>query len=166
MFLSTTFDLNEICGTNHQSVNLINLFQALHDRKKQYSLQDQIYCDRCLCYQPHIKTKQLYSMPYELIITLERGVNYFNKTTINFPFDLDLSNVVELDGSPKTFKLVGTVNYMDINGEDHYISFCKNKNNENWICADDDKINDANRNMALTYGIPILLFYSFVRQNH
>ena len=165
-FCLLTFNLNEICGTNYKSVDLINLFQALHDRKKQYSLQDQIYCDRCLCYQPHIKTKQLYSMPYELIITIERGVNYFNRTLINFPFDLDLSNVVELDGSPKRFKLVGTVNYIDINGEDHYISFCKNKINDKWICADNDKINDVNGNMAMTYGIPILLFYSFVRQNH
>ena len=167
-FCLLTFDLNEICGTSYNNINLTNLFQVLHDRKKQYSLQNKVYCDRCLCYQPHIKTKQLYSMPYELIISLERGVNCSNKTKINFPFNLDLSNVVELDGSPKTFQLVGTVNYIDINGEEHYISFCKNKNNNdnNWICADDDKINIVDKSMALEYGIPILLFYSFVRQNH
>ena len=34
-----------------------------------------------------------------------------------------------------------------------------------WMCSDDDKINNTNREMALTYGIPILLFYSFVRKN-
>ena len=164
-FCLLTFDLNEICGMNYPNVDLINLFQAMHDRKKQYNLQDQIYCDRCLSYQVHTKNKQIYSMPYELIISLERGINYTNKTMINFPFDLDLSKFVELDGAPKKFQLVGCVNYLEIKGEDHYISFTKNKNNDIWLCSDDDKINQADKSMALTYGIPVLLFYSFVRQN-
>jgi ubiquitin C-terminal hydrolase len=150
-FCLLTFDLNEICGMNYQNVDLINLFQAMHDRKKQYNLQDQVYCDRCLSYQVHTKNKQIYSMPYELIISLERGMNYQNKTLINFPFDLDLSKFVELDGSPNKFQLVGCVNYIEIKGEDDYISFTKNKNNNVWLCSDDDKINQADKSMALTY---------------
>ena len=164
-FCLLTFDLNEICGMNYQNVDLISLFQAMHDRKKQYNLQDQIYCDRCLSYQPHTKNKQIYSMPYELIISIERGINYTNKTIINFPFDLDLSKFVELVGAPNKFQLVGCVNYIEIKGEAHYISFTKNRNNDTWLCSDDDKITQTNRNMALTYGLPVLLFYSFVRQN-
>ena len=113
----------------------------------------------------HTKNKQIYSRPYELIISLERGINYTNKTMINFPFDLDLSKFVELEAAPNKFQLVGCVNYLEIKGEDHYISFTKNKNNDIWLCSDDDKINQADKSMALTYGIPVLLFYSFVRQN-
>ena len=167
-FCLLTFDLNEICGFNNpnQRVDLINIFQAMHTRKKQYNFEDKIYCDRCLSYQIHVKNKQIYSMPYELIISLERGINYANRTIINFPFDLDLSNFVELTEAPKKFKLVGTVNVIEINGESHYISFTKDKNNEIWICSDDDKINQTDRTMAISYGIPILLFYSFVRDNH
>jgi ubiquitin C-terminal hydrolase len=105
-------------------------------------------------------------MPYELIIVLERGINCANRTLINFPFDLDLSNFVELSEAPKKFKLVGTVNTVEINGELHYISFTKDKTNETWICSDDDKINQTDRSTAISYGIPILLFYSFVRENH
>ena len=167
-FCLLTFDLNEICGFNNpnQRVDLINIFQAMHTRKKQYNFEDKIYCDRCLSYQIHVKNKQIYSMPYELIISLERGINYANRTLINFPFDLDLSNFVELTEAPKKFKLVGTVNVIEINGESHYISFTKDKNNEIWICSDDDKINQTDRTMAISYGIPILLFYSFVRDNH
>ena len=167
-FCLLTFDLNEICGINNpnQRVDLINIFQAMHTRKKQYNFEDKIYCDRCLSYQIHVKNKTIYSMPYELIISLERGINYANRTLINFPFDLDLSNFVELTEAPKKFKLVGTVNVIEINGESHYISFTKDKNNEIWICSDDDKINQTDRTMALSYGIPILLFYSFVRDNH
>ena len=165
-FCILNFNLNEICGVNNQNVDLMNIFNAMHNRKKQYNLEDQIYCDRCLSYQFHIKNKQLYSMPYELIITLDRGTNYLNKTVINFPFDLDLSVYVELSEAPKKFKLVGCVNLLEINGEPHYISFTKNKNNEIWNCSDDNKITQADKSMALTYGIPILLFYSFVRENH
>ena len=164
-----TFDLNELCPMNNMNnmnqVNLYNCFQFMHDRKKQYNLQDQVYCDRCLSNQVHIKTKQIYSMPYELIISLERGVNCANKTQVNFPFDLNLTNLVELSGSPSYYRLVGTVNSIEIGGEQHYISFTKLRDGEMWMCSDDDKINNTNREMALTYGIPILLFYSFVRQN-
>ena len=167
-FCLLTFELNEIIGINNQNqkVDLINIFQAMHTRKKQYYLEDKVYCDRCLGYQIHNKNKQIYSMPYELIISLERGINYANKTIINFPFFLDLSNFVELNGAPKKFQLVGTVNVIENNEGTHYISFTKDKNSETWICSDDDKINQTDRNMAITYGIPILLFYSFVRDNH
>ena len=160
-FCILTFDLDKICGMNYQCVDLINLFQL----KQNSNVIDQFYCDRCLSYQSQSKNKQLYSMPYELIISIERGVNFTNKTQVNFPFDLDLSKFVELDGSPNKFQLVGCVNYLDIGGEAHYCSFTKNKTNEAWICSDDDKINQADRNMAISYGIPVLLFYSFVRQN-
>ena len=162
-FCLMTFDLNELCGQNNNNINLINLFQAMHNRTKQYGIQDQIYCDRCLCYQIHTKNKQIYSMPYDLIITLERGINCANKTQVIFPFELDISNFVELKDSPKKYQLVGTVNRADINGKEHYISFTKNQNNDNWVFSDDDKLNQADKNMALTYGIPILLFYRFMK---
>ena len=35
-------------------------------------------------------------------------------------------------------------------------------NNDNWVFAEDDKINQVNRDMVLSYGIPILLFYNYV----
>ena len=159
-FCLLTFDLNEIYGLNNQSVDLINIFQAMHTRTKQYNLEDLIYCDRCLSNQIHIKNKQIYSMPYELIISLERGIKYANKTLINFPFDLDLSNFVELSEAPKKFKLVGCVNLIEINEEPHYISFTKMQGNDTWICSDDDKINQTDKTMAISYGIPILLFYT------
>ena len=169
-FCLLTLDLNEICGMNNQNqkqkVDLINLFQVMNTRQKVYNLEDQIYCDRCLSYQIHIKNKQLYSMPYELIISLERGSNYINKTLINFPFFLDLSNLVELREAPKKYQLVGCVNAVEIKGEQHYISFTKDNNSENWFCYDDDKINQTERNLAITYGTPILLFYSYIRENN
>ena len=161
-FCLMTFDLNAICGMNSNGLDLITLFKAMHDRKVEYSLNDKIYCDKCLCYQYHIKTKQIYSMPYKLIISLERGANCINKTKINFPFDLNIADYVEYYGSPKTYKLVGCVNRADDNGKEHYVSFTKMMNNDNWICSDDDKINQVNRDMVISYGIPILLFYNYV----
>ena len=139
-FCILTFDLNELCGFNNNAgVGLINLFQAMHERKKEYNINDKIYCDRCLSYQNHIKNKQLYSMPYNLIISLERGVNCMNKTLVNFSFDLDIANYVEYQSSPKRYQLVGCVNRADINGKEHYVSFTRLHNSDNWIFSDDDK---------------------------
>jgi len=163
LFCLLTFDLNVICGLNNNGVSLINLFQSMHDRKKEYGLKDQIYCNRCLSYQNHTNTKKIYSMPYELIISLERGTNCMNKTFVNFPFDLDISNFVEYPQSPKRYQLVGCVSRADVNGKEHYISFTKSNNSENWIFSDDDKINQVDRSKALSYGIPILLFYNYAK---
>ena len=163
LFCLLTFDLNAICGLNNNGVSLINLFQSMHDRKKEYGLKDQIYCNRCLSYQNHTNTKKIYSMPYELIISLERGTNCMNKTFVNFPFDLDISNFVEYPQSPKRYQLVGCVSRADVNGKEHYISFTKSNNSENWIFSDDDKINQIDRSKALSYGIPILLFYNYAK---
>ena len=162
-FCLLNFDLNELCGLNNNGVGLINLFQAMHDKKKEYTLQDQIYCEICLSYQNHIKTKQIYSMPYELIIALERGANCINKTKVNFPFFLDISNYVEYDVSPKTYQLVGCVNRADNNNKEHYVSFSKMQNGDIWIFSDDDKISQVDKSMALSYGVPVLLFYNYVK---
>ena len=137
----------------------------MHDKQKEYGIKDKIYCDKCLSYQNHTKTKQIYSMPYELIISLERGTNCMNKTMVQFPFDLDISNFVEHPESPKRYQLVGCVNRADVNGKEHYVSFSKVPNSENWIFANDDKITQVDRNNALSYGIPILLFYNYAKWN-
>ena len=160
-FCLMTFDLNELCGMNSGEVNLINLFQKMHDRTKEYKKNDLIYCDRCLSYQDHSRIKHIYSTPYELIISLERGANCFNKTVVNFPFDLDISNFVEYEYSPKKYQLVGTVNRSDANGKEHYISFNKIIDTDKWFCSDDDKINQVNKSEIFSFGIPILLFYNF-----
>ena len=101
-------------------------------------------------------------MPYKLIISLERGVNCINKTKVIFPFDLNVANYVEYAGAPKAYQLIGCVNRADANNKEHYVSFTKMINSDNWICADDDKISQVDKNSALSYGIPVLLFYNYV----
>ena len=160
-FCLMTFDLNELLGNNNGNISLINLFQKMHDRKKEYGINDLIYCDKCLSYQEHTRIKHIYSTPYELIISLERGANCLNKTKVDFPFDLDISNFVEYEYSPKRYQLVGCVNRSDINGKEHYISFNKIMGTENWLCSDDDKINKVNKTEIFSYGTPILLFYNY-----
>ena len=161
-FCFLTFDLNELCNNNQITSNIVlnDLFDKLNKKNKQFTLDDHIYCGRCLSYQIHTQIKQLYSMPYELIIVFDRGTNCMNKTMINFPLNLDLTNFVESNYSPHKFNLVGCVNRIDINGKEHYISFTKDLNGQKWVCSDDEQINQTDPNMALTYGIPILLFYS------
>ena len=160
-FCLLTFDLNDINNMQvNNSISLDNLFMKMNTTNKQFSLEDHIYCDRCLSYQMHSQIKQLYSMPYELIISFERGVNSMNQININFPFVLDVSSFVESSFSPKKFNLVGCVNRVDVNGKEHYISFTKDINSQNWIFSNDEQVNQVDRGMALTYGVPILLFYS------
>ena len=159
-FCLLTFDLNEICKTNSNNYSLEFLFDAMKKKVKNFTLDDHIYCDRCLSYQMHTQIKQIYTMPYELIIYLERGINCMNKTMIKFPFSLDVSNYAEFPSSPKNFELVGTVNRMDIHGKEHYISITKDLNSQNWIYSDDQEIQQIDPNIALTYGIPVLLFYN------
>ena len=64
-FCFLTFDLNEI---SDKTIQLESLFDLMNKKNKQFTLDDNIYCDRCLSYQINTQIKQLYSMPYELII--------------------------------------------------------------------------------------------------
>ena len=161
-FCFLTFDLNEFGNNNQINNNLMldSLFDLMSKKNRQFTLDDHIYCDRCLSFQIHREIKQLYSMPYELIIVFDRGTNCMNKTMINFPFVLDVGRFVESTISPSKFNLVGCVNRVDINGREHYISFTKDLNSQKWVCSDDEQINQNDPKMALTYGIPIILFYS------
>ena len=164
-FCFLTFDLNEFCNNNNPMNNnlmLDYLFDLMNKKNKLFTLDDHIYCDRCLSYQIHTQIKQLYSMPLELIIAFDRGTNCMNKTMINFPFVLDVTRYVESTISPQKFNLVGCVNRVDINGKEHYISFTKDLKSQKWVCSDDEQINQTDPKMALTYGIPIILFYSSV----
>ena len=161
-FCLLSFDLNDLCRNwnNKNPIPLINLFEYMKLKNKLYTLDDHIYCDNCLSYQMHTQIKQIYSMPLELIIYLERGTNCMNKTTVDFPFNLDVRNYAEFSYSPKLFNLVGTVNCIEIDGKEHYISFTKELNSQNWICSDDTILNMVDQKLSLTYGIPVLLFYS------
>ena len=163
-FCFLTFDLNEFCNDNsiNNNITLDYLFDLMNKKNKQFTLDDHIYCDRCLSYQIHTQIKQLYSMPYELIIVFDRGTNCMNKAMINFPLILDVTKFVESNFSPQKFNLVGCVNRIDINGKEHYISFTKDLNSQKWVCSDDEQINQTEPKIALTYGIPIILFYSSV----
>lgn len=160
-----TFDLNEICGGNPQNNNIVsldNLFLTMNNKVKKYSIKDQVYCDTCLCYQNHSQLKRLFTMPNELIISLERGLNCMNKTKINFPMILDASKYVESEYSPKKFNFMGSVNRNDINGKEHYISFRKDLKSDKWFCSDDEKISLTTQDKAISTGLPILLFYSSI----
>ena len=160
-FCLLSFDLNEICGgAQNNNITLDNLFSVMNQKVKKYTINDHVYCDTCLSYQNHSQIKRLFMMPNELIISLERGLNCMNNTMINFPMTLDVSNYVESEFSPKKFNFMGSVNRSDINGKEHYISFYKDLNSNNWFCSDDDKISKTSPNTALTTGLPILLFYS------
>ena len=162
-FCLLTFDLNEFCKNRPQKYFFFfDLFNFMYQKNKQFTIDDHITCDRCLSYQMHTQIKHIYSMPLQLIISLERGTNCMNKSVVKFPAVLDVSNYVESPMSPKKFNLVGTVNRADINNKEHYISFTKELNSQNWLCSDDAKINKVSQDLALTYGIPILLFYDMV----
>ena len=163
-FCLLTFDLNELCQNMDQKngIKLEELFEKMKTRNKLYTMDDHIYCDRCLSYQMHTQIKQLFTMPLELIISFDRGINCMNKIIINFPFLLDATNFVESSFSKKKFNLVGSINRVDNNftGKEHYISFTKDLSSENWFYSEDERVSKVDRKLAQTYGIPILLFYT------
>ncbi len=50
-FSLLTFVLNELCKNSpNQNISLESLFSAMHTKNKQYTIDDKIYCDRCLLY--------------------------------------------------------------------------------------------------------------------
>ena len=165
-FCLLSFDLNEMCQSypnNNNFFQLDFLFDAMKKKIRNYTLDDHIYCDRCMSYQMHTQIKQIYSMPIELIIYLERGVNCKNKAVVNFPLKLDVTQYAEFINSPKYYDLVGTVNRINgKDGKEHYISFTKDSVSQKWIYCDDSQKNEVDPQNIASYGIPILLFYNSI----
>jgi len=170
-FCFVIFDLTE---RNFQNFNLFNdgfLYQYNCEKKLLPNNPDHVSCEKCLTYQFHYEFNRYYVMSKQLIISFLRGNNYENKTRVDFPENLDLSQLVD-EKDISQFYLVGCINRVINQGKEEFIYWAKDPDNQNlWHKSNINIMNQSsyldehtrlNIKEIMETGQIIILFYNEV----
>ena len=156
-FFFVTFNLENILKNNYNNISILNIEQQFINQNNTMQIKDN-YCSKCLNKTEHNCFKQFYSVPQLLIISIQRGKNYYYKIPINISERLDLSGGVELPYCKKQFNLVGLLARIDNNGNESFYSV--RKYNECWYKCEGNNINQiqfpSNSNLN---GDILMMFY-------
>ena len=161
-FFSLEFDLNLplLLNQKKSEIDLIELFKIQSEINLDYKGFKKTRCIKCKNEVEHKESKIFYLFPYQLVLSFDRGNNNENKISINYPKELDLSDIVkDKKYSPKHFNLLGIIKRCDIKSREHYISLVFNNEEKSWYEFDDEnmkKIEDYSNHES---GDVVMLFY-------
>ena len=159
--------------------SVLNLYDAFLCEQEEEKLEGEnmIYCNRCRQLAPGSHKQDFYTLPPVLIIILNRGKNNqdFNE---EFKFDevLDFTdkNIIQNNQSYKKYYLCGIITHLGESGSSgHFIAYCRNNINENFLCYNDDSVNPVGLLDAMSAKIsyeatekktPYILLYHYMEQ--
>ena len=151
----------------------LNLYDAFACEQEEEKLEGEnmVYCNNCKRLEPFIYKQKIYTLPPVLIIVLNRGKNNqdFNE---EFKFDeiLDFTgeNIIQNSHSYKKYYLSGIIAHLGESGSaGHFIAYCRNNINDNFICYNDDSVSTVSILEAMSIKIlekktPSILIYHYM----
>ena len=159
-FFSLEFDLNLplLLKKKKTEIDLIELFKMQNEIN--LDLKGKFRCIKCEKEVEHKESKIFYLFPYQLVVSFDRGNNDENKININYPKELNLSEIVkDKKYSPKHFNLLGIIKRCDIKTKEHYISLIFNKEEKSWYLFDDENMQKLEDYSNHKGGDVVMLFY-------
>ena len=159
-FFSLEFDLNLplLLKKKKTEIDLIELFKMQNEIN--LDLKGKFRCLKCEKEVEHKESKIFYLFPYQFVVSFDRGNNDENKIIINYPKELNLSEIVkDKKYSPKHFNLLGIIKRCDIKTKEHYISLIFNKEEKSWYLFDDENMQKLEDYSNHKGGDVVMLFY-------
>ena len=156
-YFLVTFDLEKIF--KEKNIQFLNLEESFTIQNAMQFITEKT-CNKCLKKIHHIYYKQFYSLPNYLVISIQRGISFNYKIPVNVQINLNLSNFVEFQFSPKLFQLVGILGRVVRNGNESYFSVVYSNNQ--WFKSEGRNIKVVNSPMNYNYnndGDILMLFY-------
>ena len=147
-FCFVIFDLTDKKDQYFDIFNLFNngfAFQYNFEKKLLPGNPDRVSCEKCLTYQFHYEFNRYQVMSKQLIISFLRGNNYEDYTRVDFPEQLDLTQIVE-EKENSHFYLVGCINRVINQNKEEFIYWAKDPDNNLWHKS---KINNMNQSSYL-----------------
>ena len=143
----------------------INLYECFEYYQKVDLMngQNQMYCNICNMKLDTYYATNIYSLPNNLIINLNRGKGGVYKCNVNFPETLNLLNYVTFKDGPTAMKLYAVICHFggnDMSG--HFIAFCKHRKTKEWYCYNDAVVTKCTEPRPYNKGMPYILFYQAV----
>ena len=106
-----------------------------------------LYCHSCKNYTQMNNKSNIYCAPNIFIFSLDRG--QFDKQLldikVSFYEDLNLSQYIEFDGSPKNYKLIGILSLKKIPNSNKYdyCNFCESFYDKQWYFYNNNEISKS-----------------------
>ena len=156
------YNINIPSSKQYDLNNIEDWFYVQNNQYKIISKEYNIYCEYCKTNMEHREFKQIYFLPKYLIINLNRGKNYLNKSQFEIKMELNLNNNVEDRNSYFKFNLVGIIKrfFDDKNGE-YFVAFYKGDNNiwKKYNSNNENKVSNILNPNVENEGQVVILFY-------
>ena len=145
------------------NVNVVNIYECLTEEQSPVVL-DNYYCNNCKKTAKSVQISTYYTLPFYLIIILNRGVG--NKYKVGFNIDeyIYLQNFAEFDKSNSSYYLNSVIVHLGPSGESgHFIAYCVSPIDHLWYLYNDSIVtlcDQKNIGQQINQkGIPYILFY-------
>ena len=143
----------------------LNLYDAFLYAKEERKLEGEnsIYCNKCKKITKGVHKNDIYKLPEILIIVLDRGENnkdYNGDFWFDAKLDFKDKNIIINKDSYNQFYLSGIITFIrkDKN-KSNYVAYCRNKEDEKFICYNDEFVKEIDIMNAMTDRTPFILFY-------
>jgi ubiquitin C-terminal hydrolase len=144
-------------NANKKKLNLYDCFRENQKEEKLYG-QNQIFCNKCKKHSNATTIDEIYKAPNVLILIINRGKGNIFECDLDFPIELNISQFVKDNHSPKRYDLIGVISHLgESSMEGHFIAICKHFD-DNWYLFNDARVIQINEK-DIYKGTPYILFY-------
>lgn len=131
-------------------------FNLQKNHSKFLSVEHNITCKKCNSIQPHVEFKQFYDFSNNLIIAINRGEKYRNKSKVIYSQNLE----IKTEKSIFSFKLVGVIKRMSDNKGEYFACIYLGKETNEWFICNRNEITKVGDPFSLPEGLVVMLFYT------
>ena len=161
--------INDFCFKNNlrkdykgQGNPDIDLYECFYHYQNAITLKDnnQKYCDNCGKLTDLLNVKYFFSLPYYLIIILERGKDEQYKCNVKIPNILNLNNYLKYRTINSIFQLKAVIsNIRPSSILKKYLAYCRHYKDNNWYKYNDSFVTKCHSKKEYLNGLPRILFY-------
>ena len=145
-------------GTN-PDVDLYECFEY-YGKIDLMSGDNQMYCNICNKLNNAYYSTNIYSLPINLIINLNRGRGAVYECKVNFPELLNLINYVTYKNGVTVYELYAVICHLGPSSmSGHFVAYCKNRMDNKWYLYNDGFVNPCTKKYQYQDGMPYILFY-------
>ena len=149
------YGLNNSMNIDYLNNKEVNIYDCFNYNKKNNKIEG--ICQNCRNYSTFYSMSQIYSGPNILMIIFDKGNGIINDIKINFPNELDVSQIF-LNYNNPIYELIGVINHLE---NRHFISYCKSpilKYINNWYCYNDNDVSIV-KDLKIGFEDTCILFY-------
>ena len=143
-------ELGDYYNYYHKTLNIYDAFEV-EQKEEELKGENMIYCNNCRKLTNGKHQTKIFGLPEILIIVLNRGENNkdFNEEfEIYEKLDFNNRNLITNQDSYKKYYLCGVITLLGEIGDGHYIAYCRNDPNGQFICYNDSIVSDVSIEVA------------------